>query len=281
MPELPEVEVTRQGLLPHLSGRQVTKISWSSKRLRLPMPRKLLQQEIQGNRVRTVDRRAKYLLIRMENGAVLVIHLGMTGKLGMFTGKAARASHDHLRLRLDNDMELRFNDARRFGSISVWPSDMAPELEDEFDQAQGLEPFGADFTAENLVQLARRRRITVKSFLMDSRIIAGIGNIYANETLFAAALHPETPVNRVSYAQWEAIVSHCRQILTRAIEAGGSTISDFIGSSGQPGYFQLQLAVYGKKEEPCPRCGTIIEKKEISGRASFICSTCQPVQGSG
>jgi formamidopyrimidine-DNA glycosylase len=276
MPELPEVEVTRRGLLPHLHGRKIIKVAWSGKRLRLPVPRKLLQECIAGNRVRTVDRRAKYLLIRMEDGAVLVIHLGMTGKLGMFPVQQATAPHDHVRLQLDNGMEMRFNDARRFGSISVWPPEDAKTMEQAFNRSQGIEPFGPDFTPENLAQLAQRRRIGVKKFLMNSRIIAGIGNIYANETLFAASIHPETPVHTLSNHQWQRIITCCLQILDKAIEAGGSTISDFLGSSGEPGYFQLQLAVYGRKDLPCPECGRTIIKKEIGGRASYFCPDCQP-----
>ena len=175
-------------------------------------------------------------------------------------------------------MEMRFNDTRRFGSIVVWPSGDAILLEKQFNSSKGVEPFGPEFTADNLMQLAKRRRMPVKTFLMDSRIIAGIGNIYANETLFAVKIHPQTRVNSLSQQQWQDIADSCREILARAIAAGGSTISDFLGSSGQPGYFQLQLAVYGKKDEPCPECGRKIKKETISGRATFYCSACQPGQ---
>ena len=277
MPELPEVEVTRLGLLPHLLQRKVIGVQWSSRRLRLPIPRKLLRESILGNTITAIDRRAKYLLIRMQDNSVLVFHLGMTGKLGMFPAAAPRAAHDHLRLRLDNNMEMRFNDARRFGSIMVWPREQAITLEQEFNRSKGIEPFGPEFTAANLARLARRRSMPVKNFLMDSRLIAGIGNIYANETLFAAGIHPQTKVNSLSEKQWQVITDCCRRILTRAIAAGGSTISDFLGSSGKPGYFQLQLAVYGKKNTPCPGCGAKIKKETLGGRATFFCSNCQPL----
>jgi len=277
MPELPEVEVTRQGLLPHLLQRRIVAITWSAKRLRLPIPRKLLHECIQNNLITAIDRRAKYLLIRMQDNSALVFHLGMTGKLGMFPATAPNAVHDHLRLRLDNDMEMRFNDTRRFGSVTVWPAGEALLLEEKFNNSKGVEPFGPDFTAANLVRLARRRSMPVKTFLMDSRMIAGIGNIYANETLFAVGIHPQTGVNTLSEKQWQDIADSCRQILKRAIAAGGSTISDFLGSSGQPGYFQLQLAVYGRKDEPCPECGTKIKKETFGGRATYFCSTCQPL----
>jgi formamidopyrimidine-DNA glycosylase len=277
MPELPEVEVTRLGLLPHLLQRRIIAVSWSAKKLRLPIPRKLLRTCIHNNLITAIDRRAKYLLIRMQDGSVLVIHLGMTGKLGMFQTKSRKAVHDHLCLRLDNGMELRFNDTRRFGSIIVWPAEEALQLEKQFNSSKGIEPFGPEFTAGNLMLLAGRRRMPIKSFLMNSQIIAGIGNIYANETLFAVKIHPRSQVNSLSEKQWQEITDSCRQILARAIEAGGSTISDFLGSSGQPGYFQLQLAVYGRKNEPCPECGGKIIKETIGGRATFYCSVCQPL----
>ena len=275
MPELPEVEVTRRGLLPHLPGKKITDVKWSGKRLRLPIPRKLLKESIKGQRIQTIDRRAKYLLFRMHNNSVLVLHLGMTGKVGLFPHKAAGARHDHLRMQLNNGMEMRFNDTRRFGAIIVWPAEQAEELEREFSATKGLEPFDSNFTATSLQRLAEKRRQPIKTFLMDSRLLAGIGNIYANEILFAASIAPDIPVNQITADQWQAIVTHCREILTRAIKAGGSTISDFIGSSGHQGYFQLQLNVYGKEGEPCPTCQTTIRKKILGGRATFWCPTCQ------
>ena len=277
MPELPEVEVTRLGLLAHLLQRRVTNIRWSNKCLRLPMPRKLLRNSIQGKTITAIDRRAKYLLIRMEDTSVLVIHLGMTGKLGIFATKTPQAPHDHLRLYLDNGMEVRFNDVRRFGSIMVWPGQKASLLEEAFNRSRGIEPFSREFTAANLARLARRRTIAVKKFLMDGGIIAGIGNIYANEILFAAGIHPGTTVANLSNKNWQKITRCCKEILSRAIAAGGSTISNFRGSSGKPGYFQLQLAVYGKKDTPCPVCGTTIRKELLAGRATFFCSQCQPL----
>jgi len=277
MPELPEVEVTRRGLLPHLPQKKVIRIGWSGKRLRHPMPRALLRAEITGQTIMTVDRRAKYLLIRMDSGAVLVLHLGMTGRLGLFPATTTVDRHDHLRLLLNDEMELRFNDSRRFGSVAVWPAARAVELERQFDARLGVEPLGDQFTHAFLHALAAGRRMPVKTFLMDSRYIVGIGNIYANEILFAAALSPWRQAGSIDPVQWQAIVRHGRTILLRAIEAGGSTIADFIGSSGQPGYFQLQLAVYGRKGENCPRCGCAIRKKVLAGRATFYCRQCQPM----
>ncbi|RUM35214.1 MAG: formamidopyrimidine-DNA glycosylase [Desulfobulbus sp.] len=277
MPELPEVEVTCQGLIPHLLKRQIVSVCWSNKRLRLPVPRKLLREKITNNRISAIGRRAKYVLIRFQDGSVLIFHLGMTGKLGMFKSSTPAAKHDHLRLLLDNNLELRFNDVRRFGSVSVWPAERAESLEQTFNKSQGIEPFGPLFTGQHLFQLAQQRSVPVKTFLMDSRVIAGIGNIYANETLFAAGIHPQTKVNTLTKTQWQRISKSCQVILKKAINAGGSTISDFLGSSGQPGYFQLQLAVYGKKGESCSQCGKSITKTSLAGRATFFCSHCQPL----
>lgn len=275
MPELPEVEVTRRGLLPHLPERRIVRVQWSSSRLRTPIPRRLLKENIQGQQVKTIDRRAKYLLFRMTEGSVLVLHLGMTGKIGLFSKNTPKAKHDHLRLLFENDMELRFNDSRRFGSVTVWPAAEAAESERQFSLAQGIEPFGDSFTADILHRLAATRHQPVKNFLMNSRLIAGVGNIYANETLFAAGIAPGTPVNQISKNGWQAIIENCREILNRAIEAGGSTISDFIGSSGARGYFQLQLNVYDRENIPCPACGKKIHKTIIGGRATYFCPSCQ------
>lgn len=279
MPELPEVEVTRRGLLPHILKKKVQQIWLSGKKLRQPVPRKLLQTEICDHKITTIDRRAKYLLFRMTNNAVLLLHLGMTGKLSILPKETAKAKHDHLALRLDNDMELRFNDSRRFGSVAVWPGDKTQELEELFNRHEGIEPFGDEFNEERLHNLAKNRSIGIKAFLMNSRLISGVGNIYANETLFLTGLHPEMPARELSKKQWKNLIANCRQTLSLAIEAGGTTISDFLGSSGQPGYFQLQLHVYGKEKEACPRCKTPITKTVIAGRATFSCPQCQPNSG--
>ena len=277
MPELPEVEVTCQGLQSYLLGRSILVVHCSGKSLRQPIPEDLLHRDLCSKTILAVERRAKYILIRFEGEAVLVIHLGMTGKLGIFPKDKEPARHDHLCLTLDNGTELRFNDARRFGSVLVWPADETKELEQDFLARQGLEPFSTEFSGENLHQLGQQCRLPVKSFLMDSHRISGIGNIYANETLFAAGIHPLTPANTLSREQWQEVVTCAVHILKQAIAAGGSTISDFLGAGGQPGYFQLQLAVYGKKGKACPCCGEEIQKDLIGGRATFFCSRCQKV----
>ncbi len=276
MPELPEVEVTRRGLLEPLSGRTIRRITWSGHRLRTEIPRQLLAEHIAGQQIRTIDRRAKYLLLRMAGNATLLIHLGMTGKLGVMARETERHKHDHLVLLLDNGMELRFNDSRRFGAIAVWPAEHALACEREFSDKEGLEPFGDQFTPKNLLRLARNRQVAVKSLLMNARLIAGIGNIYANELLFAARIHPLTPASRLSARQWRRIIAEARLVLQTAIEAGGSTIADFLGASGHPGYFQLQFKVYGRKDQPCHECGRPLIKTSQAGRATYHCPLCQP-----
>jgi formamidopyrimidine-DNA glycosylase len=276
MPELPEVEVTRQGLLPALPGCRIIKISRSNKRLRAEVSPPLLHRHLLGATIRTIDRRAKYLLFRLAGGATLVLHLGMSGKLSLVPAEAPRALHDHLCLELDNGLEMRFNDARRFGSILLWPAAEAPQLEAAFAEQFGVEPLGPDLSASYLQARSSSRTGTVKSLLMDSRVVAGIGNIYANEILFAAGLHPLTPANRVRRAQWQTIVTASRRILRAAIRAGGSTIADFLGASGHPGYFQLQFAVYKRQGQKCRKCGQAIVKTVAGGRATYFCPSCQP-----
>ena len=275
MPELPEVEVTRRGLLEQLPGRIINHIAWSSHRLRTEIPRRLLQQHIARQQILTIDRRAKYLLFRMASGAILTIHLGMTGKLGLMPQETARHKHDHLVLQLDNGMELRFNDSRRFGAVGVWPATQAAEQERTFSAQEGIEPFGSAFTPEHLFRLAQNRKTPVKSLLMNARLVAGIGNIYANEILFAARIHPLTPATRLSVHAWQRLVTEGRRILQQAIDSGGSTISDFLGASGHPGYFQLQFKVYGRKDLPCPHCAQPVIKTTLAGRATYYCPRCQ------
>lgn len=242
------------------------------------MPIKLLQNTINQQAITTIDRRAKYLLFRMANKAVLIIHLGMTGKLSLLEKNIPKAKHDHLALSLSNGKEIRFNDSRRFGSVTVWPPEKAEELEHEFSTKEGMEPLGEQFTAQTLLALASNKKLAIKPFLMNSKYVAGIGNIYANETLFKAGIHPTTPAQHITKKQWQKIIEAATTTLRQAIEAGGTTISDFLGSSGQPGYFQLQLNVYGKKNEACPQCKSPVMKTELAGRSTFCCPQCQPVQ---
>lgn len=277
MPELPEVEVTRRGLQEQLPGRTVIAITCSGHRLRAPIPQEYLQTHIAHQQIVAIDRRAKYLLLRVASGAVLVIHLGMTGKIGLIAGENGRHKHDHLMLLLDNGLELRLNDSRRFGSVAVWSALEAAEHEEAFSRAEGIEPFSEAFSGAHLSLLAATRRVPVKSLLMNTKLVAGIGNIYANETLFAARVHPLAPAGHLSGEAWHEIAHHSRIILQQAIDAGGSTIADFLGAGGHPGYFQLQHKVYGRQGLPCLCCSLPIIKTTLAGRATYWCPACQPV----
>jgi formamidopyrimidine-DNA glycosylase len=278
MPELPEVEVTRLGLLPCLPGRMVTKIVCGGRRLRTDLPCGLLSLHILGGRFAAIDRRAKYLLFRMDNGSALLVHLGMTGKLSLVSTAEPYVRHDHLRLQLDNGKDLRFNDSRRFGSITVWPPLEARRLEKVFSARLGVEPLDPGLNTRYLLQRSRSKNQAVKTFLMDSRMVAGIGNIYANEILFAAAIHPLAPIRTIGADEWKRIIRSTRRILAMAIKAGGSTISDFLGTGGNPGYFQLHFQVYGRAGQQCRQCGSSIGKCIVGGRATYFCPTCQPAR---
>ena len=273
MPELPEVEVIRRGLTPHLVGRTITRVMISNRRLRLPVPRAKLNLWIQSDRVKSVDRRAKYLLVRMNNGAMLVLHLGMTGRLAFFANGAPRAVHDHLRFKLDSGLELRFNDVRRFGSVQVLgPEDVKGT---QIFAGLGPEPLGPDFSSDYLLERAQSKVRPIKNFLMDARVVVGIGNIYANEILFAAGIKPTRGVGTLGKSAWERVIQASRQVLEQAIACGGTTISDYVRSSGETGYFQCELRVYGRKGEACQHCRSLISRQVLAGRATFYCPRCQ------
>ena len=273
MPELPEVEVIKRGLQQHLPGRKVLDFFVSNKKLRLPVPRKNLKKFIQGAHFISVDRRAKFLLLIMDNGATMIVHLGMTGRLGIFPLDAPRTKHDHLRLQLDNSMQLRFNDIRRFGFIQILEPGQSHggTMLDKL----GPEPLGSDFTPKHLHKNAATKSRPLKNLLMDNHIVVGIGNIYACEILFHACLKPTKKVSSLTIREWGRVVESSRYVLQKAIESGGTTISDFVNESGKSGYFQLKLQVYGRQGKPCNICSTLITKKTMAGRSTFFCPKCQ------
>ena len=235
------------------------------------IPREKLAEKVTGCSVITVHRRAKYLLFELDNKCRLVIHLGMTGRLGIFAKDAPEVLHDHLCFQLDDGMEMRFNDTRRFGFVVVQDGTGGY---DPFTKL-GPEPFWDEFSADYLYKRAGKRLQPIKNFIMDSHVVVGIGNIYANEILFYTGLLPTTPIGSITKKKYAEIVETSRTVLAKAIKSGGTTISDYVNASGKTGYFQLELAVYGKNEEPCPACGTMIEKIVIGGRATFYCPKCQ------
>ncbi len=273
MPELPEVEVIVRGLQPYLTGRTITKIWCGPYSLRQPLPREKLQEWARERRIESITRRGKYIRILLDNGALLLLHLGMTGKLRLVAGDTPLAKHDHASWGLDNGMEFRFNDTRRFGLVQLFtPAELAAG---EPLAELGPEPLTPEFSPSYIMGRAVGHRQAVKVFLMDNRQVVGIGNIYACELLFAAGIAPTTPASQLSLAQWEEVVAQARLVLTRAIAAGGSTIADYVNSSGEPGYFQLELKVYGQAGKPCHQCGQPITRAVLGGRATFFCHGCQ------
>ncbi|WP_017444155.1 bifunctional DNA-formamidopyrimidine glycosylase/DNA-(apurinic or apyrimidinic site) lyase [Gayadomonas joobiniege] len=269
MPELPEVEVTRMGVEPWLLNQQIELVNLFHKTLRWPLSTELYQ--LKGQTVSSVERRAKYLLIRTQSYIVL-IHLGMSGKLCVVDKDQPRIKHDHFTIELASGKSLRLNDPRRFGAVLLFHSQA--ELNQHM-QNLGPEPFDASFNADYLYQVSRSRKTPVKAFIMDNSVVVGVGNIYATEALFLTGIHPARAAGKVSLQRYQLLVDNIRKILTHAIEQGGTTLKDFTKADGKPGYFALQLKVYGKAGQPCPSCETLLKVKSIGQRASVYCSHCQ------
>jgi formamidopyrimidine-DNA glycosylase len=270
MPELPEVETTRRGLEPWLLGRTVALVVLRTPKLRWPFTPGL-QQSLVGQTVLAVERRAKYLLLRLSAGTV-VLHLGMTGRLHLVPADLPAGRHDHVDILFTDGTCLRFNDARRFGALLFTPDDPAGH---SLLKELGPEPFAAEMTGAYLHQRARERKMAVKSFIMDNRVVVGVGNIYASEALFRAGIHPSRAAGQVSLARYERLAETIRQVLTEALAAGGTTMRDFLDANGKPGYFSQQLQVYGRGEAACCVCGHRIQVRRIGGRSSFFCGHCQ------
>jgi len=270
MPELPEVETTRRGVAPHVERQKVTAVRLYDRRLRWPVPRDLPRRLI-GRTVDRVDRRSKYLLFRFGSDT-LIVHLGMTGSLRVFTVLPPRETHDHIDLEFGNGVVLRYRDPRRFGAMLWSPGSAArhPLL-----AALGVEPLAPEFSGEYLHRATRNRRLAVKLALMDSHLVVGVGNIYANESLFRAGIRPTRPAHRVTKAQYARLADAVRETLTQAIAKGGSTLRDYVDSRGEPGSFQLDYYVYGREREPCRVCGSPIRTLRLGGRASSYCPRCQ------
>jgi formamidopyrimidine-DNA glycosylase len=270
VPELPEVEITRRGLLPHLVGRRVETVVVRNRNLRWPIARNLAGR-ISGSTVHTVERRAKYLLIGCDSGW-LIVHLGMSGSLRALPRATPAGKHDHFDLVLDSGLIVRLTDPRRFGAV-LWEArdphahpllaDLAPE------------PLSAEFDAGWLHARTRGRSAAIKTVLMDSHTVVGVGNIYASESLFRAGIHPKTAAGKVSHERCDRLVRAIRETLSAAIDAGGSTLRDFVGSDGNPGNFQQNYYAYGRSGEPCRLCGQTIRLLRQGQRATFYCPRCQ------
>jgi len=270
MPELPEVETPRRGIAPHLEGRRLEGAVVRERRLRYPVPRDL-SARVRGRRVAVVRRRGKYLLIDLEDEGGLLIHLGMSGSLRIVPCGQPPGKHDHVDLRIEGGRCLRLTDPRRFGLV-LWARepDHHPLLRD-----LGPEPLSAEFDGDYLWRRSRGRRVAVKNFIMDGHVVDGVGNIYANEALFRAGIHPARAAGRISRQRCERLAQAIREVLAEAIEAGGTTLRDFTGSDGRPGYFSRTLAVYDREGAPCPRCGHPIRSIRLGQRSTFYCPRCQ------
>jgi len=269
MPELPEVETTRAGLIPHLLGRRIIGVTLHRPNLRWPIPPELARH-LTGERIIAVRRRAKYLLMDVASGSALW-HLGMSGSLRVLAADTALRVHDHVELRLDSGALLRFNDPRRFGCL-LWQAagETHPLL-----AALGPEPLSEAFSGAWLHALSRNRSASVKSFLMDQTVVVGVGNIYAAESLFAAGIDPRRAAGKVSLARYQRLAQAVRDILGHAIARGGTTLRDFISPDGAPGYFEQELLVYGRAGLPCRVCNTRLRDASLGRRASVWCPRCQ------
>jgi len=268
MPELPEVETTRQGIAPYLEGQRIQAIYVRDARLRWPVSGEV--QAAVGQRVRGVHRRAKYIVVGLDNGALL-LHLGMSGSVRVLLEDIPPSRHDHFDI-VTRRAVLRYCDPRRFGSLT-WcsgPAEAHPLL-----AGLGPEPLSPGFDGQYLYGLSRGRRLAVKSFIMDGRVVVGVGNIYASESLYMAGIHPARPAGRISESRYESLAAAIRDVLGRAIRQGGTTLRDYSGTGGAPGYFAQELLVYDREQRPCLQCGHAIRRRVIGQRSSFFCPACQ------
>jgi formamidopyrimidine-DNA glycosylase len=270
MPELPEVETTRRGIEPHLRGRRIERLIVRQPRLRWAIPTDL-DDLLRGQVVERVDRRAKYLLVPFAHGT-LIMHLGMSGSLRIINSGEPPRAHDHVDFELDSGQALRFHDPRRFGAV-LWHAigDAAHPLLSEL----GPEPLSDAFDGDYLFEQSRGRQAAVKTFLMDGHIVVGVGNIYANEALFAAGIRPDRAAGRISRPRYARLAEEVKRVLAHSIRQGGTTLRDFVGGDGQPGYFKQQLAVYGRGGQLCRICKDELVEVRLGQRSTVFCRRCQ------
>ena len=271
MPELPEVETTRRGIAPYVVAGTVANVIVRERRLRWPVPGKLKKQ-LTNQPIRKLHRRAKYLLFHTGNGCML-LHLGMSGSLSVVADNGLPPTkHDHVDFVFDSGRILRFRDPRKFGSIH-WTQD--DPLRHDLLRHLGPEPLSDDFDAGYLYARSRKRTQAVKTFIMDSRIVAGVGNIYANEALFLTSIRPTQKAGNISRVRYEKLVSAIKEVLASAIEKGGTTLRDFVSGEGRPGYFRNELKVYDRAGETCVSCDRPIRIIRLGQRSTYYCSNCQ------
>jgi formamidopyrimidine-DNA glycosylase len=270
MPELPEVETTRRGITPYILNNKIVKVVVRDRRLRWPVPARLKKQ-LEQQTIHTLDRRAKYLLFHTEHGC-MILHLGMSGSLRVVPANTKPEKHDHIDIVFKSGQCLRFRDPRRFGSIHWTRRD---PLRHKLLKNLGPEPLANGLNGEHLYARSRKRIQPVKTFIMDSRTVAGIGNIYANEALFFAGIHPKCKACRISRQRYNDLSDAIKDILQRALDKGGTTLRDFMNGEGNPGYFRQELQVYGRAGETCRQCGEAIMEIRLGQRSTFYCPRCQ------
>ena len=270
MPELPEVETTRRGIEPHAVGRKIVRLAVHEPRLRWPVA-KGMPRQVAGQRILATGRRAKYLLFELDSGTLL-LHLGMSGSLRVLPTATARKLHDHVDLVLDSGQSLRFNDPRRFGSLHYTS---APAHEHPLLIGLAPEPFDRRFNPDYLWSITRRRRVAIKQLLMNSHLVVGVGNIYANEALFRAHVRPQRLARSLSRAETARLVRAVRTVLRAAIRLGGTTLRDYVGADGAEGYFRQKLFVYERATQACRICRTKVRRLNQGQRSSYYCPTCQ------
>jgi formamidopyrimidine-DNA glycosylase len=269
MPELPEVETTRRGIASAVVSHKIIHIEVREPRLRWRVPDEL--RDAIGQRVRALSRRAKYLLFELPNGT-LIVHLGMSGSLRVLQASTAVLPHDHIDIVLDSGACLRFNDPRRFGCV-LWTTqapDQHPLLRD-----LGPEPLSDEFDGAVLARAAKGRRVAIKQFLMNNQIVVGVGNIYASEALFRAGVRPRRAAGRLKRSEFDALAAAIKQVLNEALQAGGTTLRDYVNAEGRPGYFKQKLYVYERAGEPCRVCATPIRHFVQGQRSTYFCPQCQ------
>ncbi len=269
MPELPEVETTRRGILPHIRGKSVEQVIVRQPQLRWPVSPEIFH--LAGQTLEDVGRRGKYLLLHFSQGVALV-HLGMSGSLRVLTGAETPKLHDHVDVVFNDGITLRYHDPRRFGA---WLWCAGETAEHPLLASLGPEPLENDFSGRYLFDVSRGRKAPVKTFLMDSHVVVGVGNIYANEALHMAGILPSRAAGRIGLERYERLAAAVREVLAFSIRQGGTTLRDFVGGDGKPGYFQQTLRVYGRGGEPCRECGETLRETRLGQRATVFCKFCQ------
>lgn len=269
MPELPEVETSCRGIEPHCINQRITRIEVRQPKLRWPVDPQL-SSTLANQEIIAVDRRGKYILMQV-GGVTLMIHLGMSGSLRVLNQDKVAGKHDHIDVHLSNGKIIRYNDPRRFGSFILNREGADHPLLANL----GVEPLGEMFTSDYLYSIGRQRKVPIKSLIMNSQVVVGVGNIYSQESLFHAGIHPRRPANKIAKSRMVNLVGAIKKILEEAIKAGGSSLKDFTSAEGKPGYFQHTHQVYGRGGEPCRICLSALKQSIIGQRTTVYCGHCQ------